>query len=42
MPGREVGVWGWVKEHPHRSREKEDGIEGFWGGRLGKEITFEM
>jgi hypothetical protein len=32
-----------VEEHPHRSRGREDGIEGFQeGGKLGKEITFEM
>jgi hypothetical protein len=34
---------GWVEEHPHRSRGREDGIGGFWEGRkLGKGITFEM
>jgi hypothetical protein len=35
IKGREVGVGGWVEEHPHRSREREDGIEGFqeWGER---------
>jgi hypothetical protein len=26
----EVGVSGWVGEHPHRSKGKEDGIGGFW------------
>ena len=34
---------GLVKEHPHRSRGSEDVIGCFWeGGKLGKEITFEM
>jgi hypothetical protein len=40
---RWVGGWvgGWVEEHPHRSRGREDGIEGLgWGP--GKGITFEM
>jgi hypothetical protein len=26
---REVVVDGWVEEHSHRSRGREDGIEGF-------------
>jgi hypothetical protein len=39
--GREEGVDGWVGAHPHRSRMKGDGIEGFWG-EMGKGITFEM
>jgi hypothetical protein len=30
--GRESGVGGWVEEHPHRSRERSDGIEGFFEG----------
>ena len=30
--GREAGVGGWVVEHPHRSREREDGIRGFQRG----------
>jgi hypothetical protein len=32
MEDREVGVDGWVKEHPHRNRGREDGIrrEGNW------------
>jgi hypothetical protein len=25
----EVGVSGWVREHPHRSKERGDGIGGF-------------
>jgi hypothetical protein len=33
----------WVEEQPHRSRGREDGIEGFQDrGKLGKGITFEM
>jgi len=24
------GVSGWVGEHPHRTRERENGIAGFW------------
>jgi hypothetical protein len=27
----EVGMSGWVEEHPHRSKGKEDGLGGFWG-----------
>jgi hypothetical protein len=30
IEGREVGVGGWVEEHPHRIRGREDGIGGFW------------
>jgi hypothetical protein len=42
MPGLGVGN-GWVREHPHRSREKADGIASSLGdGGLGKEITLEM
>jgi hypothetical protein len=33
---REVGVVGWVKEHPHRSRGREDGIGGFQDGGGGE------
>ena len=40
--GREVGVGGWVGEHPHRSRVGEHGIGSFRGRGLGKGITFEM
>ena len=41
--GKEVGVGGWVEEHPHRSRGREDVIGCFQeGGKLGKGITFEM
>ena len=32
--GWKVGVGRWVVEHPHRGREKEDGIGGFWRGDL--------
>ena len=39
---REMGVGGWVEEHLHRSRGREDGIGSFRGGGLGKWITFEM
>jgi hypothetical protein len=40
---REVGVGGWMEEHPHRSRGREVVIECFWeGGKTGKGITFEM
>jgi hypothetical protein len=36
-------VGGWVEEHPHRSRGREDGIGCFQEGeKLGKRITFEM
>jgi hypothetical protein len=31
-----VGLGGWVEEHPHRSRGREDVIGCFWeGGKLG-------
>jgi hypothetical protein len=30
--GREAEMCGWVGEHPHRSRRREDGIGGFWRG----------
>ena len=43
IEGREVGVGGWVEEHPHRSRGREDVIGCFQeGGKPGKGITFEM
>jgi hypothetical protein len=33
----------WVREHPHRSRVREDGIERCGGGeKPGKGITFEV
>jgi hypothetical protein len=32
-----------VEEHPHRSRGREEGIEGFWEeGKVRKGITFEI
>jgi hypothetical protein len=36
----EFGVNGWVVEHPHRSRGREDGILGLVSEKPGKEITF--
>jgi hypothetical protein len=43
IKGGEVGVSGWVEEHPSRSRWREDVIGCFWEGRKrGKIITFEM
>jgi hypothetical protein len=43
IEGGEVGVGGWVEEHPHSSRGREDGIGYFQeGGKPGKGITFEM
>jgi hypothetical protein len=36
----EVGVGGWVEEHPHRSRGRQDGIGDFReGGETGKGDT---
>jgi hypothetical protein len=32
-----------MEENPHKSREREDGIGGFWEeGKPGNGITFEM
>jgi hypothetical protein len=44
MESREEGVGGgWVDEHPHRTRRKEDRIGDFQErGKPGKGITFEM
>jgi hypothetical protein len=43
IQGRDVGMFGWVKEHPHRSRGREDVIGCFQeGGKPGKGMTFEM
>ena len=43
IEGGEVGVDGWVEEHPHRSRARENGTEGFQEKRKpGKGITLEM
>ena len=33
IEGGKVEVGGWVEEHPHRSRGREDGIGGLWEGR---------
>ena len=30
IEGREVGVGGWVEEHPHRSKGREDEIGCLW------------
>jgi hypothetical protein len=41
--GREVGVDGWVEEHPHRIRGREGGWDrGFWDEGTGKGDKFEM
>ena len=41
IEGGEVGMGGWVEEHPYRSRGREDGIECFQeGGKMRKGITF--
>jgi hypothetical protein len=41
--GGEVGVGGWVEEHPHRSRGRRYGIGGFWeAGNPEKGIPVEM
>jgi hypothetical protein len=42
IQGWDVGLGGWVEEHLHRSREREDGIGGFQEREPGKRITFEM
>ena len=43
IKGTEVGVGGWLEEHPHRSRVREDVIGCFQEGEeLGTGITFEM
>jgi hypothetical protein len=40
---REVGVAGWVEEHTHISRGREDVIGCFWDGwKPGKGITYEV
>jgi len=39
----EVGMGGWVEEHPQISMGREDKIGCFWEERkLGKKITFDM
>ena len=35
--GREVGVGGWVREHPHRSRGRGNGIGGGWRGNQDRD-----
>jgi hypothetical protein len=40
--GREVGVGGWVEEHPHRSRGRRGWDRRFLEGKLGKGIAFEV
>jgi hypothetical protein len=43
IQGREVGLGGWLEEHLHRSRRKEDMVSCFWEeGKPGKGITYEM
>jgi hypothetical protein len=43
IQGREVGVGGWVKEHLHINKGREDVIGCFWEiGKLGKGIEFKM
>ena len=42
IKGGEVGVGGWVEEHPHRSWGREDVIGCFWEGRKLGKGTFEM
>jgi hypothetical protein len=38
----EAEVGGWVEEHPHRSRGREERKRGSGGQGPGKSITFEM
>jgi hypothetical protein len=39
----ELEVGGWVEEHLHRSRGREDGIRNVWEeGKQGTRIAFEM
>jgi hypothetical protein len=43
MEDREVGVGGWVEEHPHRRKGKEVVIVCFLEGvKQGKGISFEI
>jgi hypothetical protein len=43
IEGEEEAVCGWVEEHPHRSRGREDVIGCFWERQKpGKGITFEV
>ena len=40
--GKKTAVGGWVGEHPHRSRGREDGKGGVPEGKPGKGVTLEM
>ena len=40
--GRWEWMGGWVEEHPHRSRGREDGMGSSGRGEPGKGITFKM
>lgn len=40
--GSDVGIGGWVGNHPQRGRGCRDGIEGFVKGKVEKGIVFEM
>ena len=40
--GGKAEMDGWLGEHPHRSRGRQNGIGGFWRRGPGKDITFEM
>jgi hypothetical protein len=40
--GGEVGVVGCMREQPHKSRGRMDGLGGFLEWKPGKGITFEM
>jgi hypothetical protein len=44
IKGEEVGVGGWVEEHPHKSRGREHGIGGFQRGDLerGKHLKYKL
>jgi hypothetical protein len=43
IKGRKLEVGGWVEEHPHRIRGREDVIGCFQeGGKCRKGLTFEM
>jgi hypothetical protein len=38
----DMGVGGWVGEHPHRNRREAKWDRGFVEGKLGVGISFEM
>jgi hypothetical protein len=42
LEGREEGMSGLVREHPHRSRGRRDVIGGFGKEEQKKGITFEI